>query len=100
MAAKTFYSDAGTFTGFSLATLQAIEPGLVFVSADTSSTGPDVVSVAVIGNQFGAAAMSTNGTCYWIAENVGLSSTQYGHGTPCTGTAAFATSGSAWKAGG
>jgi hypothetical protein len=95
VVAKTYYSDAGTFAGVTISTLQAIEPTLNFVAADVASSDPDTVSVAFVGDAFGAATVGDNGTCYWITERVG-SPTRYGEGMPCTGTAALAASASAW----
>jgi hypothetical protein len=100
VAAKTSYSDTGTFTDTTLEKLQAIEPTISFVAAGTPSADADTVSFAIVGEAFGAAALSDNGTCYWITEDVGVSGTQYGQGTPCTGTAALAARGTSWKAGG
>jgi hypothetical protein len=99
VAAKVFYSDAGTFNGVTVAKLQEIEPNIVFVGAGEPSTTADNVSIAFSGDQFGAAATSANGTCYWIAESLG-SATRYGEGTPCTGAAALAATGTKWKADG
>src|SRR5918995_5634225 len=71
-AAKTSYTDTSDYSGVTTTGLEAIEPSLDFVVAD--STGPTEVSIAV-GNvtgtdqqQWGGAAMSESGTCYWITE--------------------------------
>jgi hypothetical protein len=98
VAAKTYYSDAGTFSGISPVKLHEVEPNLMFVDADTPAVAADTVSVAIVGDRFAAAALSENGVCYWITEGVGISGTQYGEGTPCTGTAALAATGNSWKA--
>jgi hypothetical protein len=96
VAAKVFYADAGSFTGVSPEALQKIEPSIMFVRPDARSVVPETVSVAVIGNQFGAAALSENGVCYWITENAGVSGTRYGQGTPCTGTGALGATDNSW----
>jgi hypothetical protein len=97
VAAKTYMTDDGTFNGASPAKLHEIDPYLTFVDADTPVASGRTVSVAIVGDRFAAAALSENGVCYWITENVGVSRTQYGKGTPCTGTGALAATDSSWN---
>jgi type IV pilus assembly protein PilA len=72
-AAKTSYTDTSDFAGVTVTGMEAIEPSLTFQVAD--STAPGQVSllvgdVAAAGDaqQWGGAAMSESGTCYWIRE--------------------------------
>jgi hypothetical protein len=96
VAAKVFFTDAGNFTAASPEALQEIEPSIVFVRLGAPSVVPDTVSVAFTRSQFGAAALSKNGTCYWIAENLAVSGTHYGQGEPCTGMNAMTAASSRW----
>jgi hypothetical protein len=98
IVAKTYMTDDGTFKGVSPAKLHAIDPNLTFVDADIPVAAARTVSVAIVGERFAAAALSENGICYWITEDVGVSTTQYGQGTPCTGTGALAATDSSWRA--
>jgi hypothetical protein len=61
---------------------------MTFVEGTTVSSGPNVVSVQVSPQAWGAAAMSRSGTCFWIRETV-AGGTAYGSGDPCTGAAAM-----------
>jgi hypothetical protein len=92
VVAQTLYAEQGTFTT-DLPTLSAFDPGLRFTSGP--STGPDTVSYAVSGMEFAAAVRSRSGACWWV--KVGASSTtSYGSGATCTGSAALAASSSSW----
>jgi type IV pilus assembly protein PilA len=71
-AAKTSYTDTSDFAGVTVTGMEAIEPSLTFQVAD--STAPQQVSL-LVGNinagdsqQWGGAAMSESGTCYFIRE--------------------------------
>jgi hypothetical protein len=97
IAAKTYMTDDGTFNGVSPAKLHDLDPTLTFVDADTPVAAADTVSFAIVGERFAAAALSENGICYWITEDVAVSRTKYGQGTPCTGTGALAATDSSWK---
>ena len=92
VVAQTLYAERGSFTT-DLATLQAYDPGLRFTSGP--SNGPETVSYAVSGSEFGAAVRSESDTCWWvkIAAN---SVTTYGSGSACTGSAAMAASAPSW----
>ena len=109
VAAKTAYTDSSDFSGADAAGLAVIEPSLDFTVSP--STAPREVDPA-IGNvvagdsqQWGAAAMSESGTCYWIREVsvTGLASvdpgTYFGSTTTaasCTGAQALTASGASW----
>ncbi|MFN2544983.1 MAG: hypothetical protein ABR600_10525 [Actinomycetota bacterium] len=100
--ARTFYSEAATYTGIAPASLATIEPAACYVSSLASSSptghgceagqGSPSLSVLGEGSAFAAAAMGPTGTCYWIRDVIGQG-TFYGSGSPCTGTAALAASG-------
>jgi type IV pilus assembly protein PilA len=111
-AAKTSYTDTSDFSGVTTTGMEAIEPSLTFQAAD--STAPQQVSllvgdIAAVGDsqQWGGAAMSESGTCYWIRE-ISVSDgaggdpdpgTYYGSTTTaanCDGTNALTATGSAW----
>lgn len=92
-AARVLAVDGGgTYDIVSPAALSTVEPDLSYVSS--SANGPRVVSVAVSGTEFGAAALSSSGTCFWIHD--GADGTFYGGGDPCTGAAALGASQSSW----
>jgi type IV pilus assembly protein PilA len=109
-AAKTSYTDTSDFSGVSSTGMEAIEPSLDF-SDNGVSAAPGEVSL-LVGNvsatdqqQWGGAAMSESGTCYFIREvsAVGLAGvdpgTYYGSTTTaanCDGTHALAATGTGW----
>jgi type IV pilus assembly protein PilA len=111
-AAKTSYTDTSDFAGVTTTGMEAIEPSLTFQAAD--STAPQQVSllvgdIAAVGDsqQWGGAAMSESGTCYFLRE-ISVSDgaggdpdpgTYYGSTTTaanCDGTNALTANGSAW----
>jgi hypothetical protein len=98
VAAKVAYSDTGSFENVTLAKLNEIEPSIYFQGADQPSTAAHMVSVTAVGDQFAAAALDPSGKCWWITEELG-SFTRYGHGEPCTATAALTAAGSTWSGG-
>ncbi|MGZ4133479.1 MAG: hypothetical protein ACXVWF_10545 [Actinomycetota bacterium] len=66
------------------------EPSLQYVAGP--STGPNVVSVAATATDWGAAVLSTSGTCFYLH----LSASQGAHtatGSTCTGQAALSANG-------
>jgi hypothetical protein len=92
VVAQSLHAERGSFTT-DLATLSAYDPALRFTSGP--SNGPETVSYAVSGDEFGAAVRSESGTCWWV--RVAASSvTTYGSGTACTGSAAMAASEPSW----
>jgi type IV pilus assembly protein PilA len=99
-AAKTLYTDGSTFltpdVAGTITELNAIEPSLTFQVAD--SDGPTVVSVDAADQEFGAAALSESGTCFWINElSAGAGAgTTYGTGADCGGGDAMAAAGQQW----
>jgi type IV pilus assembly protein PilA len=91
VAAKTAYSDAGTFSGVTAGSLSSIEPGITFVGGG-ASTGPNNVHMkfdaATPPTTFTAWSLSDSGNCYYIQENVGVGGTTYGQVNASGGTAA------------
>jgi hypothetical protein len=81
-----------SFTNVTAAALAKSEPSLKYTEG--ASTGPDVISVKGSGNEWGAAALSSSGTCLWVHLSSGAAT--FGSGTPCTGSAAMAASASSW----
>jgi type IV pilus assembly protein PilA len=77
VAAKTAYSDAGNFTNVTLATLQSIEPGILWSTGGATSAGPNDVHYTISGNVYTAWAKSDGGNCYSIQEDLGASATQF-----------------------
>jgi hypothetical protein len=81
------------FDGAGVPALSAYDPSLGATVG--ASTGPTSVAVAATTAGWGAAAMSASGTCYWIHLDA-TGTVAYGTGTPCTGQAAMAATGTAW----
>jgi type IV pilus assembly protein PilA len=77
VAAKTAFSDTGNFGSVTMATLQSIEPGLLFVSGGTSAA-PAEVHFTLTANLYTAWSSSLSGNCYGIQEDSGATGTQYG----------------------
>jgi type IV pilus assembly protein PilA len=78
VAAKTAYSDSGSYVGVTPAALLVIEPGITFTLGG-SSTGPNDVHMTadaapvtdVLHTEYRAWAQSAGGNCYGIQEVVG-----------------------------
>jgi type IV pilus assembly protein PilA len=92
-AAKTFFTDKDTYTGFSETVGAQIEPSLTWVAGGTASTtaAPAVsVSVNTAGTQVGMARMSASGTCFYIRDD-STAGTTYGSSSSaaCTGNQAL-----------
>jgi hypothetical protein len=93
--AKLAFVDGGdTFTSAGPGQLSALDPSYTYT--DGPSTDPSVVSLAATDTTWSAAVMSESGTCLWIHDDATTGATTYGRGTPCTGAAAAAASGSSW----
>jgi type IV pilus assembly protein PilA len=79
VAAKTAYSDTGSFTGVTMATLQSIEPGILW-STSATSAGPNDVHYTITGANlsiYTAWSKSDSGNCYGIQEDLGASATVF-----------------------
>jgi hypothetical protein len=93
--AKLAFVDGGEdYTSAGPGQLSALDPSLTYT--DGPSTNPSVVSLVATHTTWSAAVMSDSGTCFWIHDDMSVGSTTYGRGTPCTGAAAEAASGSSW----
>jgi hypothetical protein len=86
-AAMTAFMDGGSFENAGPDQLSALEPGLTYVDASQPSTGANVVSIQATDQAWGAAALSSSGTCFFI-RTVGTAQA-FGSGDPCTGQAAM-----------
>jgi hypothetical protein len=83
----------GDLAATDAATLADADPTLLFV--DGPSTAPTIVSVAVNGGVWAAAALGLSGECYGVSIDAhGV--VRYGHATACTGRAALAAAETAW----
>ncbi|MGE0307017.1 MAG: type II secretion system protein [Acidimicrobiia bacterium] len=93
-AANIMYSDAQTFaTADENATtgLPTVEPSLTYAASATASTGPKVLSLSAAAGTWGAAALSSSGTCYTIKIVAATGAVTYGSGAAaasCTGAVA------------
>ncbi len=85
-AAKTLFTESGTYDGLGPADLAGVEPSRTYT--DGPSTDPQTVSVAMQGSTAAMAAMSPSGTCFTIKDDADGGVT-YGTGTACTGQAAL-----------
>lgn len=95
VAAKTVYTDAGSYAGATNTALAAIEPSLTFNAANAASTGPTNVSVeSPSADVFVAASLSASGTCFFVRDSAATTNggTRYASATSgaCTGDAAEA----------
>ena len=106
-AADSAFMDAGaSFSQSKAAQLSILDQGDQYVDSPAPSTGANVISVQAGQSTWSAAALASDGTCWWIARGPGSSSsgpsvsvTTYGHGaggSACTGQAAGAAAGSSW----
>jgi hypothetical protein len=106
VAAKVLWLDESSYVSAASSPqgLVTVEPNLCYVGPDTVSTaagatcesGVGVASVSVFTSEdtWAAARLSESGTCFWLADDT--TNVRYGTGTPCTGTAAAAASGTSW----
>ncbi len=106
-AAKTAYTDNSDYSKSTDTDLAAIEPSLSYEAADTESTGPKDVSVAVSNvtgtdqQIWAAAVLSKSGKCFLIKDQATGSGAGTLYGPPatptaCDGTDALNASGSSW----
>jgi hypothetical protein len=107
-AADSAFMDAGaSFSQSKAAQLSILDQGDNYVDSPQASTGPNVISVQAGSSTWSAAALASDGTCWWIARGPGSSSgggpsvsvTTYGSGpsgSPCTGQAAGHAAGTSW----
>jgi len=67
-AAKTYFTDDDTFTGFDVTAGEAVEPSLVWTAAGTPTVG-QVVIQAVAADSIVLTALSGSGTFFCLADN-------------------------------
>jgi hypothetical protein len=92
-AAATIQAESGSLAGATPDALATFEPSATYTAGP--STGPNVISVAISGETWAAAALADDGTCQWVRlDETGVVS--YGGGTPCTGHAALGATGAGW----
>ncbi len=93
------YTDSADFRQVSVARMREAEPQMVWRGANSAARNNNDVSISnpTGGIEWGAAAMSDSGTCFFIHLRAD-GSTQYGRSdtTTCTGTNALAVTGSSW----
>jgi type IV pilus assembly protein PilA len=104
VAAKTAFSDTGSYSASSYGTLASIEPSITFIAAGGTSLKPNEVVVAIVVSptpqSYTALARSDSGNCYGIREIVGQT-TEYstnttGGATVCA-SAALTVWSNAWS---
>lgn len=90
-AAKVIFTDSEDYADADVTAMEAAEPSLSFVT--TASTGQNEVSIDNSGaSQFGAAALSNSGKCFFIKDDTQGPGTTFGVEDPsstCTGTNAL-----------
>jgi hypothetical protein len=92
-AALVIQAETGSLAGATPEALASYDPTIMFTPAP--STGPTVVSVAIGGEIWGAAAKSASGSCLWVRlDAAGVIS--YGAGPACSGAAALSASRATW----
>ncbi len=93
------FTDDGTFAPATSTGMATAEPQLDWVAAGVNSTDDGIVSVGpnTAGTEFGAAAMSDSGVCYYVRVRAD-GATRYGSSstTACNGTNAMAVTGTEW----
>jgi len=94
-AARSIRTQTGSYVGATSFELARILPANIYQPPTGPSVGPTSVSVSSAQTMFAAAAMSATGTCFWIRDSDGTTTT-YGVGIPCTGTAATGASLPTW----
>jgi type IV pilus assembly protein PilA len=84
-AAKVFFTDNQTYTGFDVPTAQGIEPSLTWAVAATTTQGTVAIRVENAGAVVGGAVLlqnqSQSGNGYCIADTTTGPGTVYGHNT-------------------
>ena len=98
-AALVIFSDDGDFGDADTAALGLAEPSFTWNNSSTASVDDQVVSVAANGGgtEWGAAAMSDSGVCFYIRVS-SAGPTRYGSSssTYCTGAQGLLVSDTSW----
>ena len=93
------YSDRNDFSLATTGSLRLTEPQMTWYAANTAAVQGTIVSTAYTadGSEFGAAAMSASGSCFYIRLRA-TGSTLYGQSTTaaCTGTTALTANRTSW----
>ncbi len=97
--ALVIFTDDGDFSGGTTTNLATAEPSYTWVNATTASAADDTMSVSsnTANTEWGAAAMSDSGTCFYIRLS-SAGPTQYGSSSSaaCTGTQALTVTDTGW----
>jgi hypothetical protein len=72
------------------------EQSTSYLLVDGPSSSPQIVSVYVSGDVWGAAVLGTSGACYWVSAS-SAGPVRYGTGPTCTGEAALGAEGRSWS---
>jgi hypothetical protein len=91
-AAMTAIEEGGSLESAGAEQLSALEPALTYVDGSQPSTAATVVSIEATEQAWGAAALSSSGTCFFT-RTIGTAQA-FGSGDPCTGEAAMGATGS------
>lgn len=98
-SALVIFTDEGTFRTSTPANLRIAEPSLTWIGLNSVSRTDIRVSVGRSSDntEFGAAAMSDSGTCYFVRLS-SQGATQYGSSTTtaCTAANALTVTGPSW----
>lgn len=93
------FTDNGNFADSTSAGLALAEPQLTWIAGNVASADDASVSVGpnTASDEFGAAAMSDSGTCYFVRVRAN-GSTQYGSSTTsaCNANTALTVTGTGW----
>ncbi|MFQ5558172.1 MAG: type II secretion system protein [Acidimicrobiales bacterium] len=98
VTALVIFTDSGDFSGVTAAELGASEPAYVWSGATASGNDSTISHATSTDNgQWGAAAKSASGTCFYIRLRANAS-TLYGSSgsAACTGAQALTVTGSGW----
>ncbi len=97
--ALVIFTDNNDFRQATTTSMRASEPQIAWYAANTASVGGTTVSVAfnATGTEYGAAALSSSGACFYVRLRSN-GSTLYGRSTTaaCTGTTALTVTGAPW----
>jgi hypothetical protein len=94
-AAKTYYMDGATYTGFDAASAQGIEPSVSFAADQPAAA--NVVSIDLANGS--VAVFSTRGSgdnVFCIADDASTGATTYGHVDGVGATSTAVCSGASW----
>jgi hypothetical protein len=94
-AAKTYYLDGETYTGFDASTAQGIEPSVSFAAGQPAA--PNVVSIDLAsGSSVVFSTKGSGGHVFCIADDAATGATTYGHVDAAGATSPSVCSAAAW----